>query len=125
MKEELKIKEISLTLSIVGMVLLLLLSPCKVRNFIQVELGLPQTDVLNKSQAIDSQSECQTFEVAKAVQSYSKPTVQQLCFLVADASHFEQRTYLPTKLFTPFTSENQLVPDIPLYILYQNLQIYS
>ena len=107
------------------MVLLLLLSPCKVRNFIQVEIGLPQTEVLNKSQSIDSQSSCQTIEVTKAVHSHSKSTHQQPDFLITETSNVEFRTNLFSQLFTNFTSENQLVPDIPLYILYQNLQIYA
>lgn len=125
MKGELKIKDISLTLSIVGMVLLLLFSPCKVRNFIEVELGVPQTEVLNKSQTVDAQSNCQTFEVAKTVLSHSKPAVQQPSFLVAEASDSEFRTNLFSQVSTPFTSVKQLVTDIPLYILFQNLKIYA
>ncbi len=125
MKEGLEIKKISLVLSIVGLAMLLLFSPCKVRNFVEAQLGHPQTEVLNKSQSIVSQSNCQTVEVSKATQRYSKPSVQQPVFLVAEASDFEFRTQLHSQLFTPFISESQLVPDIPLYILYQNLQIYA
>ena len=125
MKEGLEIKKFSFALSIVGLAMLLLFSPCKVRNFIEAELGLPQSEVLNKSQSIVSQFNCQTIEVAKAVQSQSKPTVQQPVFLVAEASDFEFRAQLHSQLFTPFISESQQVPDIPLYILYQNLQIYA
>lgn len=125
MKEGLEIKKFSFAISIVGLAMLLLFSPCKVRNFVEAELGLPQSEVLNKSQSVVSQFNCQTIEVAKAIQPQSKPTVQQPVFLVAEASDFEFRAQLHSQLFTPFISESQLVPDIPLYILYQNLQIYA
>ena len=36
-------------LSVVSLAFLLLVSPCKVRNFFQAELGLPQTEVSNKN----------------------------------------------------------------------------
>lgn len=125
MKEELKIKDISLILPIFGLVLLLLFSPCKVRNFIQVELGLPQTEVLNKSQSIVYQSDCLTFEISKTVQSYSKPSVHQPDFFFPEVFSFEAKINQVSLLFTSPTSENRLVSDVPLYILYQNLKIYA
>ncbi len=41
---------------------LLVLSPCKVRNFIQAQLGVPQTEVLNKSQTTREQANCRVYE---------------------------------------------------------------
>ena len=38
-------------LSVVSLAFLLLVSPCKVRNFFQAELGLPQTEVSNKNKS--------------------------------------------------------------------------
>lgn len=125
MKERLKIKETSLILSIFGLVLLLLFSPCKVRNFIQVEFGIPQSEVLNKSQSIASQSDCLTFEVSKTVLSYSKPSVHQPSFLFTEVDSFEPTVNQIICLFSPYKSVNKLVSDIPLYILYQNLKIYA
>lgn len=125
MKEGLKIKEASLILSIFGLVVLLLFSPCKVRNFIQVELGIPQTEVLNKSQSIASQSDCLTYEVSKTVLAYSKPSLHQPSFLLTEVDSFEPTINQTSYLFTPYTSVNKLVCDIPLYILYQNLKIYA
>ncbi|NLZ94236.1 MAG: hypothetical protein GX921_00220 [Bacteroidales bacterium] len=125
MKKELKIKEISLILSIFGLVLLLLFSPCKVRNFIQVELGIPQTDVLNKSQSIVYQSDCITFEVSKTVQSYTKPSLHHPDFFFTEIVSLEPSSNQTILLSIPFASENKLTSDVPLYILYQNLKIYA
>jgi hypothetical protein len=106
-------------------VLLLLLSPCKVRNFIQDELEVTQTKVLNKGQAAVSQSNCLTFDVSENLQPISKPTIQQPYFAVLEAYSFGV-TIKPIKhSFTQKPSRGQLPPDVPLYILYQNLQVYS
>ncbi len=113
------------TLSIFGLVLLLLLSPCKVRNFIEAELGIPQTKVLNKSQSTISQSNCQTFAFSETIQTVTKPNFQQPDFLVSEVSHFEFTTYLLRHSFNLNTSRNQQVSNVPLYILYQNLKVYS
>ncbi len=125
MKEGLDIKKASLVLSILGIALLLLFSPCKVRNFIEVELGLPQSEFLNKSQSVVSQSVCQTFDLSEIIHSSSKPTIQKPDFLISDDSNSEFRVDLHNYIFTPYTSVIQQVADIPLYILYQNLKIYA
>jgi hypothetical protein len=124
-KENFKINKLYTILSIFGLVLLLLLSPCKVRNFIQSELGIPQTQVLNKSQTAISQSNCQNFELSKIVQTISKQTLQQLDFQISEASSFEFAINLITYSFNLNTSRIQQVSDVPLYILYQNLKVYS
>ncbi|MDO6761183.1 hypothetical protein Q4566_13310 [Tamlana sp. 2_MG-2023] len=113
------------TLSLFGLVLLLLLSPCKVRNFIQNELGIPQTKVLNKSQSSISESNCETFEFSETIQTVTNPTFQQPGFLISEASQFDFTTYLLGNTFNLNTSKNQQVSDVPLYILYQNLKVYS
>ena len=125
MKEGLDIKKASLVLSILGVALLLLFSPCKVRNFIEVELGLPQSEFLNKSQSIVSQSDCQSFDLSEIIHSSSKPTIHKPDFLISDDSNSEFRVNLHSCLFKPYTSVIQQVADIPLYILYQNLKIYA
>lgn len=126
MRESCKINiKVHSILSIFGFVLLLLLSPCKVRNFIQAELGVPQTKVLNKSQSAISQSNCQTFEISETVQTISKPTFKQSGFLISEAYHFDFTIYLLRHSFSLSTSRSQQVTDVPLYILYQNLKVYS
>jgi len=124
-KESCKINKMNSTLSIFGLVLLILLSPCKVRNFIQAELGIPQTKVLNKSQSTISESNCQTFEFSETIQTITKPTFQQSDFLISEASHFDFASYLFKNSFNLNTPRTQQVSDVPLYILYQNLKVYS
>ncbi|OYX28201.1 MAG: hypothetical protein B7Z06_02250 [Flavobacteriales bacterium 32-35-8] len=125
MKERLEIRKISSFLPILGLAVLLLLSPCKVRNYIQAELGLPQTQVSNKSQSIISQSNCQTFEVSDAVQTIAKPTLQQSYFLISDTYRLVFTPDLFKQSIHPITSRNHKVSLVPLYILYQNLKVYS
>lgn len=125
MVERLEIKRISSILSIFGLALLLLISPCKVRNSIQTELGVPQTKVLNKGQSSISQSDCQTFEVSDAAETTAKPNFKHLDFLISEVHYSEFTTSLLKHYIIPSPSRNQLVSDIPLYILYHNLKIYS
>ena len=125
MKESYKIKKVNSILSIFGLVLLLLLSPCKVRNFIQAELRLSKTEVLNKSQLTITQSNCQTFEVSQTVQTISEITFQPSNILIPEASRFHITKYLLKHSFNLNTSKSQRATDVPFYILYQNLKIYS
>lgn len=125
MRENYKINKINSTLSIFGLVLLLLLSPCKVRNVIQAEFGIPQTKVLNKSQSTISKLNCQTFDLSETVPTISKPTLQQPDFLSPEVSRFDFIGNLPRYSFNLNTSRSQQVLGVPLYILYQNINIYS
>ena len=124
-KENCNINKVNTILSIFGLVLLLLLSPCKVRNFIQAELGVPQTKVSTKSQSTISQSNCKTFERSETIKTNSKISVQQALFLDFEAYRFDFITYLVKPSFNLNTSQSQQATDVPFYILYQNLKIYS
>lgn len=112
-------------LSITGLALLLLLSPCKVRNFIQSELGVSQTQALNKSQSTISQYSCFAFEITESDETILKPsiTVTNLLFTAAYSVDFSSRFYKHPVIFNP--SEHISNSDVPLYILYRNLKIYS
>lgn len=112
-------------MSIFGLAVLLLLSPCKVQNFIQAELGIPQAKVLNKSQSAISQSNCLTYETSEAIQTIFEQNVQQPDYSISEAYSFELIVKLPKHSLTQKSSRSQLVSDVPLYILYQNLQVYS
>ena len=124
MKEKIEIKKYYSILSMYGLVLLLLLSPCKVRNFVQAELGLPQTNVLNKSQTTISSTSCVTFDIAKTNQSSSsdKKAPENLASNEFFAFHFPVQLKITN---THRISKSKLIPSLPLYILYQNIQVYS
>ncbi|QXP55103.1 hypothetical protein H0I25_13560 [Cellulophaga sp. HaHa_2_95] len=125
MKEKLEIKKLYSVLSLLGLVLLLLLSPCKVRNFIQAEVGLPQTNVLNKGQATISTESCVAFDVADINHSSSTSVKIALDFFVNETLftiHFPVHSNTTNTLRI---SKSKLISSIPLYILYQNIQVYS
>lgn len=124
MKEKLEIKNNSV-LSLFGLVLLLLLSPCKVRNFIQAELGVPQTKVLNKSQTTISTTSCVTFDVAEINHSSTTSVKKVLDFFVNEKLSTFHFPIQPKVDNTLRISKTELIPSIPLYILYQNIQVYS
>jgi hypothetical protein len=107
------------------LVLLLLLSPCKVRNHIQAELDVPQTKVLNKSQSTINQSDCLSIELSESLPTMLEPSGKQANFpmLQAAVSGFSIHLIKPT--YRQSSSNSQLGTDVPLYILYQNLQVYS
>lgn len=124
-KVQFKIIKISTILSILGLVFLLLLSPCKIRNFIQAETGVSLTRVLNKSQSTISQSDCQTYETSYSIQLNTQPTVTLSNFVIPKVFSFKPRIRLVREYYIINPSENQLISDVPLYILYQNIKVYS
>jgi len=122
-KDKLNLHTKHTVLPLLGLVILLLLSPCKVRNFIQVELGLTQTEVSNKSQATVSYLDCNDFEITNTSFQKSTSSVDftaiivdvNTAFVVSDIS----KSYLQ-----PDQKGNYSVSKIPLYILYQNFKDY-
>lgn len=85
-------KNIGTLLFAVGLILLLLISPCNVRNFIQEELGLPQTEVANKSKTYLSNSNCDSF--SKTTFTLVKPSIDFA---------FPSGINKPTSILFPFT----------------------
>jgi len=120
-----KINIIGAGLSIWGLVLLLLFSPCKVRNFIQAELEIPQTQVLNKSQSTTSLSNCQTYKISGESQAILKSSLQSSDLLISGTENGVFALCLCRHSFVFPASRKYLFSDVPLYILYQNLKIYS
>lgn len=125
MKEKLELKKYYSLLSVFGLVLLLLLSPCKVRNFVQAELGVPQTQVLNKSQTTISTTNCVAFDVAEINHS-SSTSVTKVLDIFFNEKLFAFHSLIQPKATNALRiSKSKLIPSIPLYILYQNIQVYS
>jgi len=113
-------------LPILGLALLLLISPCKVRNFIQSGLDLTQTQVLNKSQSTVSQSSCQSFEILASDKAPSQKDINSIKTLPSE-SFFNDLPDLHFCKDSKITrsSDYELVSDIPLYILYKNLKVHA
>lgn len=125
MKEKPGIKKNKTILSLFGLALLLLLSPCKVRNFIQAELDVPPTEVLHKNQTTISATSCVAFDVS-GIDHSSSTSVKKALDNFVDGELFTFQ--LPIRYKTNSTlqlSNSKLIPSIPLYILYQNIQVYS
>lgn len=126
MKTQQKINKISSVLPVLGLAILLLLSPCKIRNFIQSELGIPQTNVSNKSKSTISKSECLTIDQSDFVNNLTKPktlvkyfiypNVDEVCFLF-DKEPEAKNPYHPQIWHQ--------IDTVPYYILYQNFKVFS
>ena len=109
----------------IGLVFLLLLAPCKVRNYIQAELGLPTTEVSNKSQANFNNSNCKTLEDTKVTISFSKSSNQILSLLVINTISFPFKVIdYNRKSTTYYTKETTAISFVPLYILFKNFKAY-
>ncbi|HIC33123.1 MAG TPA: hypothetical protein EYO76_14520 [Flavobacteriaceae bacterium] len=111
-------------LSVVSLAFLLLVSPCKVRNFFQAELGLPQTEVSNKNKSTFSNYSCDHLEVNVIKTSTSKSNPQHIAILpealdytFALVENSNSNTQLQGAQITSTT-------PIPLYILYKNFKDY-
>lgn len=125
MKEKKNIKSIKTLAYLIGLVFLLLLAPCKVRNYIQVELGLPTTEVSNKSVSNFSDSNCKTFEIACKNLSLSKSFSQLISSLVENTKVFTfQTTDFTKKSILTYAKETKTISFVPLYILFKNFKAY-
>lgn len=121
MKEKLNIQTV---FPILGLVLLLLLSPCKVRNFIQAELGVPQTEVTSKNQSSFNNYGCNDLEISTNSPLKESAASQHLA---AVSPAFESPlgvSYFSNNYLQPHISRDHSSSTVPLYILYQNFKNY-
>lgn len=123
-KERIRDRKLNVTPLLYLFVLLFFISPCKVRNFIQAEIGLQQTKVLHKSQTTVSQSSCSPLALFKTDGNSLTTPLLKSKFIITQGIHFKLVGNLAFPLCDIFTSSSPLVFDIPLYLLYQNLLIY-
>lgn len=115
-------KSIYSLLPIFGLVFILLLSPCKVRNFVQVKLGTPQTEVSNKSKVIISSSNCSDIQITTASVANKQCNPQQLAVFTANAFSFFSVEVVHLFYQTNIVSKKPIT--VPFYILYQNFKDY-
>lgn len=125
MKNKLKIKATYTPFLIVGMVLLFLISPCKVRNYIEAELGVAQTKVLNKNQSTATTSNCLTFENSEVYKTSLKKYSPKFIFFKKNTPQTPSTLTAYKKNYKKFFRGNKQSSSIPLYILYKNLKIYA
>lgn len=124
MKEKFKIKKYTSILSIFGLILLFLLSPCKVRNFVQTELGAPQTNVLNKSKTTITTS-CVAFNTTEINHSsLASVTKAPIIFFNKKLFAFPKKIQSKVKKAIRI-SVSKRISSTPLYILHQSIQVYS
>ncbi|RFC54313.1 hypothetical protein [Brumimicrobium aurantiacum] len=121
-----KIKVLRHPISILSLVFLLFIAPCTVRNAIQAEVGVKQTQVSNKSQTSFSQHSCidSVFELHQINKGKADSAQKVNLF---KASRFNNLN-LPVgnKILPPqFARGNIPSIEVPLYILYQNFQLYA
>lgn len=121
-----KITKKSTLFPIIGLIFLLLFSPCKVRNFVQAELNVPQTEVSNKSQTTHNQLSCYDSEITDAsliqVASSTKISAVFLTRAFNFSLYFVES--FPNKITTNYQKKGFITSSIPLYILFKNFKVY-
>lgn len=119
-----KIPNTSSLFPIVGLVILLFFSPCKVRNFIQAELNLPLTEVSNKSQTTTSNLSCYSSEITDISLLQTIPSVKVFpVFINRDFNtSFLLLETLPNKIRTDYQKKRHVASSVPLYILFKNFK---
>lgn len=125
MKNNLHIKQPSSFLFIIGMIVLLLVSPCKVRNSIQTSLGIPLTNVLNKSISVVNENDCSVHVSNNLkISSYQIKFQRSLPTLVKTT--FKSLNFTQTGLIISPSSSvfQELIVEIPFYILFKNFKFH-
>ncbi len=113
--------------NIAVLALLLLLSPCKVRNSVQSFLDVPQTEVSNYSVTTLSQSGCSVADVSIDAVTQEVKTSKQKVFL-ADALAIFAPANIGTnykELSLPLSTQiEDLKTQVPFYILFQRFKYH-
>ncbi|TVP47623.1 MAG: hypothetical protein EA341_12495 [Mongoliibacter sp.] len=124
MKKITTIKAKITTLPLIGLVLLLLLTSCKIRNFVEAEFGLTKTTVINKNKATLPSSSCQVTDASEAFSSNERHQFIHFDFFAKD--NFSTKSFNRSGL-----GGNSILPErrqslfsVPLYILFQNFKIH-
>lgn len=124
MKEFIKSKKTTTLLPVLGLVLLILLSPCKVRNFIQFELDVPQTEVSNKSKASYNDSNCDHFDASVIALAKGKDTFDPLPYSNFVSTFNIKRFEFSSNHSKVDCNSIESAIQVPLYILYLNFKDY-
>ncbi|WP_179339075.1 hypothetical protein [Winogradskyella ludwigii] len=120
------IKKQTSLLSFMGLVLLLVFSPCKVRNSIQDVFEIPKTEVSNKSLSALNSGTCDISTNATTVISNSKSSLQTLQAALVKKSQFTTQFIALSErpISQYYNARAQIPPLAPYYILFQNNKAY-
>lgn len=111
-------------LATLGLSLLLLLAPCKVRNAVQAELGWPPTEVLNKSKSATSAS-CQTASRSSSLATVNLPKLQALQDGVLPRLEYLLQAPLRYWVVPKARFTLPRVACLPRYLLYRRILLYA
>lgn len=124
MEKMFKIKSTSLLLSMLLLIVLILFSPCKVRNSIEQFFGLEKTVVLNKNKTtVIELGTCHTLseQTPSTELSIVKKNFGNVVLLF-DGIYTLKDKYITiiTGYFNPIQSKSK----VPFYILYHHIKVY-
>lgn len=112
-------------ISILSLVILLLFSPCNVRNGVQSALNIPITEVSNKSKTILKSSQCNHIESISIQNIISKIKKDWLPIYKLDTPNYSlQAKASLQKISYAIEKLNYTINGIPYYILYKNFKVY-
>lgn len=120
------IKQLTSILSIIGLVVLLVFSPCKVRNSIQEVFATTKTEVSNKSISSLKNGTCDISTDAETIISTSNISLQLSKAVLVKPSQFNFNiASLSDRPITQYYNARAEIPPLaPYYILFQNNKAY-
>ena len=120
------IKQLTSILSIIGLVVLLIFSPCKVRNSIQEVFETSKTEVSNKSISSLKNGSCDISTDTETIISTANQSLQLSQAILIKHKQFNIKTAsLADRPITQYYNARAEIPPLaPYYILFQNNKAY-
>ena len=112
-------------LTLFGLVLLMLFSPCKVTDFFQSGPEGAKTQLLNKKVSAHSNAACQSFDSSDAVATHANVDILHAEIPLLPAFKYKQQTFFVKETIILKPAASSFAAGVPLYILYRNLRVYS
>lgn len=121
-----QLKQLTAILSLIGLVVLLVFSPCKVRNSIQEVFETIKTEVSNKSVSSLKNSTCDISLDTERVIATSNLNFQLSKIVIVKQLLFNTHTIeLSDRPITQYYSaRDEIPPLVPYYILFKNNKAY-
>lgn len=121
-----QIKHIKTPIFIVALVVLLVFSPCKVRNSIQEIFEVTKTEVSNKSISSLKNRTCDISTDTDIAVSKSNKKLQLSQALIAPLSIFQNNKFVTSdrRISQYYSARDEIPPLAPYYILYKNNKAY-